>query len=117
MAPKFASSRPTASPLPAAPTRKAAKAARQVTSKPIDVGRQSRTIDTTPTKARRASDTLRAVHAYAREVFGSATKANRWLERPSVRLSGERPIAWLQDHNDPANVYAALDAIAYGTPV
>ncbi|NTY38039.1 antitoxin Xre/MbcA/ParS toxin-binding domain-containing protein [Burkholderia diffusa] len=29
---------------------------------------------------------------YAREVFGSAAKANRWLGRPSVRLDGESPV-------------------------
>ncbi|MBR8174067.1 DUF2384 domain-containing protein [Burkholderia cenocepacia] len=60
---------------------------------------------------------LRAVHIHAREVFGSAAKANRWLERPSVRLSGEKPIAGLQGHNGPVDVYAALDAIAYGPSV
>ncbi|KVV40783.1 hypothetical protein WT27_12690 [Burkholderia territorii] len=60
---------------------------------------------------------LGAVRTYAREVFGSLAKANRWLERPSVRLEGETPVAWLQNHGDPTEVYRALDAIAYGTPV
>ncbi|RQQ09774.1 DUF2384 domain-containing protein [Burkholderia stagnalis] len=54
---------------------------------------------------------------YAREVFGSTAKANRCLERRSARLNGHSPIIWLQSHNDPADVYATLDAIAYGTSV
>uniref|UniRef100_UPI002AB14FDD MbcA/ParS/Xre antitoxin family protein n=1 Tax=Burkholderia sp. BCC1985 TaxID=2817442 RepID=UPI002AB14FDD len=77
-----------------------------------EVGRQLRAI-----VVRRESDALCAVRAYAREVFGTAAKANRWLERPSVRLDGESPVTWLRNHNDPADVYGALDAIAYGTPV
>ncbi|WP_196798395.1 MbcA/ParS/Xre antitoxin family protein [Burkholderia territorii] len=77
-----------------------------------DVTRQLRAIE-----SRREGDSLDAVHAYASEVFGSEAKADRWLGRPSVRLGGESPITWLQNHNDPANVYGALDAIAYGTPV
>ncbi|WP_185624987.1 antitoxin Xre/MbcA/ParS toxin-binding domain-containing protein [Burkholderia cepacia] len=84
---------------------------------PCEVGRQLRAIGATPVKARPAGRTLRAVRAYARKVFGSTAKANRWLERPSTRLGGERPIAWLQNHGDPADVYSALDAIAFGTPV
>ncbi|WP_342310567.1 MbcA/ParS/Xre antitoxin family protein [Burkholderia pyrrocinia] len=82
-----------------------------------EVGRQLRVISATPAEARRERDTLRAVRAYAREVFGSAAKTNRWLERPSVRLGGESPVTWLQNHDDPADVYRTLDAIAYGTPV
>ncbi|MDR6500217.1 uncharacterized protein (DUF2384 family) [Burkholderia ambifaria] len=68
-------------------------------------------------EARRENDALRAVRAYAREVFGSAAKADRWLGRPSFRLDGESPVTWLKNHNDPADVYGALDAIAHGTPV
>ncbi|EMD9440480.1 DUF2384 domain-containing protein [Burkholderia cepacia] len=82
-----------------------------------EVGRQLRAIGTTQTRARATSDTLGAVRAYAREVFGCVAKANRWFERPSVRLNGERPIVWLQNHSNPTDVYAALDAIAYGTPL
>ncbi|MDR8029531.1 MbcA/ParS/Xre antitoxin family protein [Burkholderia cenocepacia] len=77
-----------------------------------EVTRQLRMIE-----SQRESDSLRAVHAYARKVFGSTAKADRWLRRPSVRLGGESPVTWLQHHNDPADVYGALDAIAYGTPV
>ncbi len=82
-----------------------------------EVGRQLRVMGATSPAARHDDETLRAVRAYAREVFGSAEKANRWLERPSVRLGGESPIAWLKTHDDPADVYSALDAIAYGAPV
>ena len=78
---------------------------------------QQQAIGTAPAKARREGDTLRAVHAYAREVFGSSAKANRWLERPSVRLGRKSPVTWLQNHDDPADVYGALDAISYGTPI
>ncbi|KWF30182.1 hypothetical protein WL88_23740 [Burkholderia diffusa] len=68
-------------------------------------------------ESQRESDSLRAVRAYARKVFGSTAIADRGLQRPSVRLGGESPVTWLQHHNDPAEVYGALDAIAYGTPV
>jgi uncharacterized protein (DUF2384 family) len=57
------------------------------------------------------------VRSYARNVFGGAAKANRWLDRPSTRLGGEKPIAWLQNYCDPADAYSTLDAIAYCTPV
>lgn len=77
-----------------------------------EVTRQLRMIE-----SQRESDSLRAVRAYARKVFGSTAKADRWLRRPSIRLGGESPVTWLQHHNDPADVYGALDAIAYGTPV
>ncbi|KWE31776.1 hypothetical protein WT50_29965 [Burkholderia territorii] len=68
-------------------------------------------------ESQRESDSLRAVRAYARKVFGNTAIADRGLQRPSVRLGGESPVTWLQHHNDPAEVYGALDAIAYGTPV
>lgn len=82
-----------------------------------EVGRQLRVMGAASPAARHDDETLRAVRAYAREVFGSAEKANRWLERPSVRLGGESPVSWLQTHDDPADVYSALDAIAYGALV
>ncbi|HDR8993176.1 MbcA/ParS/Xre antitoxin family protein [Burkholderia vietnamiensis] len=82
-----------------------------------EVARQLRVIGATPAEIRRDGDTPRAVRAYAREVFGSAVKADRWLRRPSVCLGGESPVAWLQSSGDPAGVYGALDAIAHGTPV
>lgn len=82
-----------------------------------EVGRQLRVFGVAPQGPRADDDTLRAVRAYAHEVFGSAAKADRWLERPSVKLGGESPVAWLRDHDDPAEVYSALDAIAYGAPV
>lgn len=82
-----------------------------------EVGRQLRVYGVAPRAAHADNDTLRAVRTYAHEVFGSAAKADRWLERPSVRLGGDSPIAWLHDHEDPAEVYSALDAIAYGAPV
>ncbi|NTZ08872.1 DUF2384 domain-containing protein [Burkholderia metallica] len=82
-----------------------------------EVARQLRVIGATPAEIRRDGDTLLAVLAYAREVFGSAVKADRWLRRPSVYLGGESPVAWLQISGDPAGVYCALDAIAHGTPV
>ncbi|WP_175712517.1 MbcA/ParS/Xre antitoxin family protein [Burkholderia ambifaria] len=82
-----------------------------------EVGRQLRVMGAASPAVRHDDETLRAVRAYAREVFGSAEKANRWLERPSVRLGGESPVSWLQTHDDPADVYSALDAIAYGAPV
>lgn len=82
-----------------------------------EVGRQLRVIGVTSVEPHAESDVLRAVRAYARDVFGSSAKANRWLERPSVRLGGETPVAWLQNHDDPTEVYGALDAIAYGAPV
>lgn len=140
---KSISSRPIASPRRAAPERKRGNVVRQFTTKPTvkrshaptraehavavrtsevklmianavrrEVARQLRAI-----VVRRERDALCAVRTYAREVFGSAAKANRWLDRPSVRLDGESPVTWLQNHNDPADVYGALDAIAYGTPV
>ncbi|MBN3834426.1 DUF2384 domain-containing protein [Burkholderia sp. Ac-20344] len=62
-------------------------------------------------------DSLCAVSACAREVFGRAAKADRWLGRPAIRLDGESPVTCLQNHNDPVDVYSALDAIAYGTPL
>jgi uncharacterized protein (DUF2384 family) len=58
-----------------------------------------------------------SVRAGAREVFGSAAKADRWLGRPAIRYDGESPVTWPQNHNDPVDVYSALEAIAYGTPL
>ncbi len=69
------------------------------------------------TQYNQTTPALKRLRASAREVFGSAVKANRWLEQPATRLGDERPIDWLQNHGDPADVYSALDAIAYGTPV
>ncbi|WP_082716489.1 MULTISPECIES: MbcA/ParS/Xre antitoxin family protein [unclassified Burkholderia] len=111
---------PTASQRPVASARKRGKEAGQVTTKPAhvatgaksaiafadssevksvianavqrEVTHQHRVIGATPAKARREGDTLRAVRAYAREVFGGSAKAKRWLERPSVRLGGKSPI-------------------------
>ena len=77
-----------------------------------EVARQLRAIE-----SQREGDSVCAVRAYAREVFGSTAKADRWLRRQSVRLNGESPVTWLQNRNDPADVYRALDAIAYGTSV
>ncbi|MGK8209221.1 antitoxin Xre/MbcA/ParS toxin-binding domain-containing protein [Burkholderia cenocepacia] len=82
-----------------------------------EVARQLRFGSAALAEARRRDDMLRAVRTYAREVFGSEPKANRWLGRPSVHLDGESPVAWLQHHNDPVDAYRALDAIAYGTLV
>lgn len=143
MTTKSTSSRPITSLRRTAPKRKRGKVVGQFTTKPTvkharaptraehavaacssevklmiansvrrEVTRQLRAI-----VVRRKSDALCAVRAYAHEVFGTAAKANRWLERPSARLDGESPVTWLQNHNDPADVYGALDAIAYGTPV
>jgi uncharacterized protein (DUF2384 family) len=60
---------------------------------------------------------VREAKDYAHKVFGDAAKANRWLVRPSIRLEGVRPIDYLETHDDPSAVYAALDAIAYGFPL
>ncbi|WP_185646602.1 antitoxin Xre/MbcA/ParS toxin-binding domain-containing protein [Burkholderia sp. Bp9143] len=49
-------------------------------------------------------DSLWSVRACAREVFGSAAKADRWLGRPAIRFDGESPVTWVQNHNDPVDI-------------
>ena len=59
--------------------------------------------------------TIRLVKAHALDTFGSAEKADHWMNRPNALFQGKKPRDVVQ--SDPSAVEAALVRIDYGVYV
>ncbi|MBC8736385.1 DUF2384 domain-containing protein [Paraburkholderia sp. UCT31] len=57
------------------------------------------------------------VQRRALEVFRDPAKADAWMNRPSVKLGGVRPVDYLDSEDHASAVEGALDALAYGAPL
>jgi putative toxin-antitoxin system antitoxin component (TIGR02293 family) len=57
---------------------------------------------------------LARLTAMAERVFGEATKAHRWLRKPSPMLAGATPLALLRSETSTQSVEQALHRIDYG---
>ena len=55
---------------------------------------------------------IEAVYAHALETFGSAGKADHWMNRPNALFRGKRPKQVIE--SDPSSVDAALARIDNG---
>jgi hypothetical protein len=75
-------------------------------------GRPASLFQGTQLQSRAAEIERRAI-----DIFGDKAKAHAWLQRPSVKLGGVRPVDHLDTDEHANAVEGALDAIAYGAPV
>lgn len=58
--------------------------------------------------------TIESLTDLAVKVFGDEQRASIFLSRPNLVLSGERPLAIMQEPNGPARVEEVLRQIEYG---
>jgi putative toxin-antitoxin system antitoxin component (TIGR02293 family) len=66
-----------------------------------------------PHEKDRAERLLR-VHTLAKHIFGEATKAERWLRKPSRHLAEQSPVTLLQTESGAYEVMELLHAIDHG---